>query len=813
MEAVNIDVRLRPIRFGFLARPEDKLSVETIFRINSCLWGGGFNPIIPFFKRVPAWWERKGIRFDNARQIVNGYLDFFEPDFLVEAEKGISEGYGVEAERVIQLHDVLPKAEGFRNRGFGLDVNSLYRKLYREEFQFVRRHKHNIADIKPADPAYSALVACLFGAFPSKRNLDHFAKNFQQAFDPQVIVLDGVELAKLYRLGWTSPLGIASAKLRIDYHDVHDPSLFILDARESRDLVDFWNYRAVHRNVLAIPVQWLESLSEFCRTLISKNYRPLPDNTHGIMMRTTLMFSRSIAENQIEPLYRKFLQPENVDAASLQTWYPPIWRASPDFVVRTTRPTIDAGSKTFQVSIDVENPTVRFDALHPEFSEQYGNKHRWANVIRLKDWSFKNRIATTFPTDFRRPAVPRFEAGLSEIISTTEGLVTFPRFKDHSSSWKLLDGSAAMRLWLTANGLQCGLSESGRAAEQIIQALGSFGGVRAIASKGIVELLNEMSRRPITRSAHRHEFQNKIDNAVGKSLWHSRTFELLVERRAVELGYELKCSKCGSWSWYSITQLSPSMSCELCLRNFEFPISDPTNSKHARWAYRVIGPFALPDYARGGYSTALAIRLIASVLTGMGGPDATWCAGQNLVLPGGERVELDFALWYQRKEMFGNDYSTDVVFGESKSFGKDSFGDKDIERLKLLSAAFPGAILVLATLKELHELSADEIKRIRRLAEWGREYDKDRRQSKAPVVVLTGTELFTPLYLQQKWKEKGGLHAKLIEPAYISSHIENLRILADLTQQIYLGMPSYGSWRRTRWENRQKARLRSVSRE
>lgn len=92
MSSITVDVRLRPVRCAFLVRPEDAKRTLEIFRICTCLWGGKYNPIIPFFKRIPQWWERKGYRFESASQIVNGYLDFFEPDFLVESEKGLSNG-------------------------------------------------------------------------------------------------------------------------------------------------------------------------------------------------------------------------------------------------------------------------------------------------------------------------------------------------------------------------------------------------------------------------------------------------------------------------------------------------------------------------------------------------------------------------------------------------------------------------------------------------------------------------------------------------------------------------------------------------
>jgi len=116
--------------------------------------------------------------------------------------------------------------------------------------------------------------------------------------------------------------------------------------------------------------------------------------------------------------------------------------------------------------------------------------------------------------------------------------------------------------------------------------------------------------------------------------------------------------------------------------------------------------------------------------------------------------------------------------------------------------------VVFATLKEAQELSKDEIERIRKLEEWGREHDKGRRQTRAPVIVLTGTELFSSHSVEQTWKEKGGKHKQLIEPA--SVQVDNLRILADFTQQLYLGMPSYFEWREAKWKKRKERRHKAT---
>jgi len=57
----------------------------------------------PIFKRLPVWWERNSCKFENVKQVINGYFDFFEPDFLVETEKSLADGYGFNPKRVSSM--------------------------------------------------------------------------------------------------------------------------------------------------------------------------------------------------------------------------------------------------------------------------------------------------------------------------------------------------------------------------------------------------------------------------------------------------------------------------------------------------------------------------------------------------------------------------------------------------------------------------------------------------------------------------------------------------------------------------------------
>lgn len=542
--------------------------------------------------------------------------------------------------------------------------------------------------------------------------------------------------------------------------------------------------------------------------------RPVRGNQFGLMTHATVMFARSIPTANIEQLYADYLRVNQDEANRRQDWYPPIWRPSSGFTVRSTRPTLSCAEKTFDTQIEGDRTEVRFDYLHPEFTERYGaNDARWVNVVKLKNWSNTSRAATVYPCNYRSPKMPRFQSIQRSILSTTEGFVVFCRFHNMSDLWRLSDGTTAISEWLKNNGVESQISDAGQATQQIINTLGGFRGISSFAHAEIVKLLNKISRRPISPSIQHQEFQNKINNVVKGDIWRNKNAETLVELGAVELGLELKCAKCSTWGWHALRELDLVVACGLCLNKFSFPMIDPSSSQLSRWAYRLIGPFALPDYARGGYAASLTLRFLANTF---GNHDATitWSTGQILTLAPKQYIEADLILWHRRKVFNELDHHAELVFGEAKSFRgenseekkavADAFEVEDVERMKQLAIRFPGAILVFATMKQAGDLSPAEIQRITKLASWGREYIHERRQTRAPVILLTGLELFAPYSLSQAWDAAGGRHAEMGKGHF--GYTDNLRVLADMTQQLYLNMPAYSEWLRAKWEKRNQRR-------
>ena len=280
--------------------------------------------------------------------------------------------------------------------------------------------------------------------------------------------------------------------------------------------------------------------------------------------------------------------------------------------------------------------------------------------------------------------------------------------------------------------------------------------------------------------------------------YHRYSLSDFTEKNVLRLGLEVRCTNCHKDNWYAINQLDLFITCSRCLDRFKFPQGD-LRFRSTPWHYRVVGPFSVPDYAAGGYATALTLRLIAH---GLGTHDAqiTYATGLDVEI-GKRSLEIDFVLWHQRARFQRENLEPATLFGEAKSYAREAFTERELENMRMLATYFPDSFLVLSCLKK--QISNKEKRLIKKLAEWGR-IPQDDGSPRAPVIVLTGHELFFDWHLANTWKKAGGKAAECIGERY--HDFRDLWLLADITQQIHLDLPSWHDWVRqwyqAKWERK-----------
>ena len=362
----------------------------------------------------------------------------------------------------------------------------------------------------------------------------------------------------------------------------------------------------------------------------------------------------------------------------------------------------------------------------------------------------------------------------------------------HGEYFRLMTGRDAIVEWLKHSGITAAPSDPGRIAEQILASLGGFRRTGLLADRDTLKLLDEMAKS-VRKYADGTE-EEFSDRSVDVKRWrdlvarrsaarfgYGASLDAFIEANVLRLGIGLVCPNCQKRNWFGIDGLRLELTCDRCLQTFAFP-QGSLNFQHTPWQYRVIGPYSVPDYAAGAYSTVLALSVFAQRL---GGHDSelTYATGLDLALDDGTRMEADFVFWYRRSKTFGRDVEPALVFGEAKSFGAEGLTAEDVARMRKLAERFPGSFVVFATLKD--ELSATEKAGIADFAMWGRELSP-RGAPRTPVIVLTASELFCKWRIDQTWSDLGGMRAALAESR--RHDFDNLQTFADVTQQVYLGL-------------------------
>lgn len=788
---ITINKRLRPIRLAFLVEKDDKRTLREVFRLNTCLWGGIFNPIVPFFKRTPKIWEKNRFKLPTALSIVNGYLDAFEPDFLVVKDKTSLPNLLFDQERILDFKDVLDpnKDEPF---SFGVDITEVYWDLYEKEFKFERRHpiKVFLSDPKKEMALFSA---CCFGEFPLEKRLEYIKKNYKHCFNPQEVQITEKKVLKCFVEKGASPLRLTKVDLRnIPNGGRDDPAIFFMDANSWLDLVDYWNLRAVGRNVLPLPKQFAEDSIEQCNIIIKRNYVPYRHNRE-MMHCTNFICSRASEVTELESFTKKLSSPGN-GALSLQHWYPRIWdewARGKDAVEHCLIESVEETEETAK-----REGYIRFKDLYPRFVEKYsGNgKPRWVNVI-----SFGNDYRSVdFPSvlphlkDIHRVLGAH---GLNKLWSSREGVVVPCEHSDWSHFWNIPTSFKIFETWFKERGFQMSLSSAGRILLKMIQSVGGISATRSFQDENIINLLNQMSHSMAeveidgqTEGLSKSKVRAKTvsikqwKDLLKKVNWSDeiaeRNLQNLIGHKVLKCGLTIQCPECTQRTWYALGDLSEKLICERCLEEFDFPTNKPV--PEGDWHYRTIGPFSVENYAYGGYCAALAIRFLADPLSAK----VTWVPSFKIRNHQIGELEADFGMFLSQGRIGTG--VPNLIFGESKTYNE--FTKRDVDRMQQIANAFPGSVIVFCTLRS--KLNSHEKKIISHLAKKGRKFLKAEEWIN-PVLILTGIEMFGDFGAPECWKDKGEPYSKFAKSYRGYNGIQEL---CNVTQQMHLGMESYWQW-------------------
>ncbi len=786
------NVKLRPLKFAFLVNPNDSKSLARALELNASLWGGSYNPIIPTFNRIPAVWRKRGDVFGHTgKTILKGYIDAFNPDFLVplgDCKKMKLDDFGRDV--VDDKNLEVNTADGTPNYGVG--IFEVLKGFFDKELKFKRRYPINF--IFPILPKKNRLFYQSIFGLPSKEIQDVLVEHWREplgatdkeigfenyltemlAYYPRKLMRFEIEASN--RSGWQK-----------------GECIFLMDASNNHDIIDYWNLRANGWSVLPVAIQGmhLDAVKNEAQKFIEETSGVSRHNTQ-IYYHANLMKARSVDEKHVKD-FAASLSPKPDEKArgsrfSIQAWYPRMWDEWARHKDGVGFCEVESKSKSYDFNDESDEVSVK--TVDPKFAFRFGGHNsyfRFANDVATNNYSYDDLYADVIPEGGEHLTRALSSIHFDEWRFSKRGATYMSKFKGWTIHIKVPKAEDVFTAWMKDQGLEINLSAPGKIAKQMIKHLGGIHGTNTLANEHMIALLKNMESG---KEMNKDQFWGEISKVASTRTFRQDASELLkhyVEKKMFQLGVTLQCPTCTHSSWYDIKALNYVVTCTNCLEEFNIPTHSPNDIK---WAYKTSGPFGLPKRAEGVYPTLLTLRIFSSLFHHS--PITPMLSFETKIK--NVAMEVDLGLFF-RKSQFREEDETRVIFAECKS--ENSFAKSDIDKMKLIAEKFPGAVLVFATLKE--ELNSKEVALLKPLVNKCRRYYKN-EEPYNPVMILTKTELFSSWDLNQTWKEKGGKYAPFGDRHYYG---DELLSVCDATQQLYLGMKPWNDFIHEQFEKRRK---------
>ena len=783
----SIRIRVRPIRVAFLVNPADRVGLYNAIELSTLLWGGSFNPIIPVYNRTPAKWDAHRIRYlPSPNDVIEGYLNGFDPDIVVPVGTCFGRTFQVGNRDIVSADELIGDFKESASPNYGVGIIDLLNDLIEKEFKYKRYDDFRI--VFPKLPrAYSLFLASVFGVLPEtcQRIID---KNYTGIPGITETRLSLQEYVKLIRSGTFFPRRLTAWAL--ENRSLRDAQLFVCDARSTQDIIDYWNLRAAGYYVIPIPIQAAktEDVMEFARDFIEKNYQPYSHNPN-IFNHTTIQRSRSLNEETVKGFCESLGIINSKDNSKpkyiYRFWYPRLWDSwarehASEGIIFPYSHEEERRIPDGETDLDLRTVDPKF-----ELQDGYSGRPKFANEFNFRFYGYQEPMAEVFPEGSRELSSAIGRAGYHNWRFSKSGPVFLAHDKEDLIFIELPRAESVMTQWFGERGWKVSLSGPGRIATQLIKQLGGVFGITWLAHRGVIDLLSELEKEA---GMPRQAVIQRLKHVIVEDELHfkpERFLEKLLESNAIRLGGKVQCPVCTRYNWYELNTLEYKLVCRFCLSDFQPPLESP---KNIEWTYRAHGPFA-SSIAQGSFTVLLALKFLDGDHRCGITPIFSYIAKSN-----NETLEADFSCLYKYAKW--EESHTHIVHAECKSFNR--FERSDVNRMKILAKAFPGAALVFATLND--SLQQSEIKMLSLLVQSER---KKRLRGKpfSPVIILTGIELFSSRGFRDCWEDRGGLYEKFHGRRF---DYYELPALADATQQLYLNLPSWHDWSEAEWKKKIK---------
>jgi hypothetical protein len=305
---------------------------------NTCLWGGLYNYLVPGPTKTPARYRDPYLKGPSAQEFIEGLVEAFQPDFLVETTPGLAQRVRFDKNRVLTFEQ-FNEVEEHGQRKYGIDLRSICMALYDEAFRFVQRHPPRVIEPQSTEKGYELLFAAAFGEFPTVGNLAECRRHFRDALDAKEQQVEPKALHELFAPNNFYPLRAGTHHLTTHRRGwTPEPKLFYMDERAPYDIIEYWNLRALGWRIRPLPRSLAPKLTEYCEKFIMEAHRPFPHPSNACE-DASFLCSQSCSFEEMQA-YVSALKRPNSYHVSIDPRVPRLWEepSVPTSMRQSSRP-------------------------------------------------------------------------------------------------------------------------------------------------------------------------------------------------------------------------------------------------------------------------------------------------------------------------------------------------------------------------------------------------------------------------------------------------------------------------------------------
>jgi hypothetical protein len=685
---------VRPVRLAFLVDKPDAITLDQVFRLNTLIWGGLFNPVVILDgstrKEVGRYYAYET---SNYEEEVDLLLREFDPDVVINySNVQLPPSFAPFKQRTFSRDAIRWNPWGNQEVMFFLEVWPFLHRYWRQEFRFLQKpgEAYGYIDLAPAGQFKTYLVA-RYGSYPEGNDGNGV---LERNFAAKVVQYDESFRTSFTPSEWVFPISITGFGLNVPGPStLNNYVFFLLDPENMFDIVDFWNLRAAGFRVFALPLGHYQDFAKAAKLFAERSVYPI---NKDVTTFPEVVKARSVDDAQLEDA-AKWIGSLGVKAEmiSRRGWVPRFGRRDarvwPEVQVRP----VTSNESSEIVVLNDGSGTLKSPLPDCELGGPASSQH-WAIDLRFlgsvgEDGTFRLPWLHAECDALANRKIGHGHGPTSSRVCK-QGVVVIQRGDDENVWIQVPKVTDVLQALLKDAGFKyLKTSPPGLALERIIEQLGGVPAGILFQNPGVREVIVELAN-----GSYMHA--ERVRSVIHKNLSapeneRQRTFEAilgqLVSRRILRQGLRFQCEKCQRHDWYPLGDVGEDFKCKKCFHLQRVPVLDKRP-----WYYVSDGLFRLEGKTAGCLTTLLSLVFLEMFL-----PHEMKYSSSFEYLDGTDAAERDFAIL--ASEFMRDD--VDVIIGECKTSGE--LQEKEKRDLRAL-AERTGAYLAFATL--LDEFTKDD---------------------------------------------------------------------------------------------------------